>query len=125
MVGQILCRLPPDSRDVSELGRFLKGKLQHDREPYFVIQEKHRGQHAKQLIMSLDVVERMISQSQFKMGNITIHLSSKIAETEIFLCLKDGEPHSISRFPRSLLLDEDIKDSRYPLSHGDFNERCG
>ena len=101
-LGHIQCRLLPDSRDISELGKVLKEKVQDGREPYFMIQEKHRGQHARKVIMTFDIIERMIKNCQFKMGKITVQLSSKLAETEIFLCFKDGEPHMISRFPRSL-----------------------
>ena len=106
MVGQIHCRLLPDSREISELGKFLREKAQHNCDPYFVIQERHHGQKARKVIISPDVIERMITQFEFKLGKITVQLSSKLSETEIFLCMKDGDLHTISRFPRSLLQDE-------------------
>ena len=81
-----------------------------------MIQEKHREQHAKQAIMSSDVIERMVRQSQFKIGKIAVHLSSKLSESEIFLCFKDGEEYPISRFPRSLLQDDGARESKFLLA---------
>lgn len=62
----------------------------------------------------------MITQFEFKLGKITVQLSGKLSETEIFLCMKDGELHTISRFPRSLLQDEsgregEPRDTAVPL----------
>ena len=120
MTGQILCRLLPESRDVRELGKFLKEKAQHGGEPYFMIQEKHRGQHAAQVTMSFDVIERMIRQSQFNLGKITVHLSSKLSESEMFLCFNDGEAYSISRFPRSLFQDDSAREFKSLSVHGNI-----
>ncbi|KAF6221270.1 hypothetical protein HO133_002125 [Letharia lupina] len=77
-----------DSKEISELGKFMRNKLQCGYELYFVIQEEHRGQHAKKVSVSTDVIERMIRKRLFKM---------------------DNEMYPISRFPRSLLQDEDSK----------------
>ena len=53
----------------------------------------------------------MIRQRRSNLGKITIELSSKVAVTEIFLSAKDGELFTISRFPRSLLEDEGVRES--------------
>lgn len=45
------------------------------------------------------------------MSPITLHLSEKFASTEISLCLSEGEEFPISRFPRSLLEDDDRHES--------------
>ena len=90
----------------------MRKKAESNGDPYFVIQEKHRGQHAKQVFISPDVIERMITQYEFRLGKITVELSSKLSETEISLCLREGEPYTISRFPRSLLQDESGRESK-------------
>ena len=74
--------------------------------PSLVIQEKHRGQHAKSVTITSDVIERMIRRSVFSMHRIEVKLSNSLALTEIFLCLAEEEMHPISGFPRSLLQDE-------------------
>ena len=110
--GQIRCRLPQDSKEISELGKFMRNKLQSGCEVYFVIKEQHRGQYAKRASFSTDVIEQMICKRQFKMDKVSVHLSSKLAFTEILLHMGPGDVYPISRFPRSLLHDEDIKESQ-------------
>ena len=90
----------------------MRNKLQSGNELYFVIQEEHRGQHAKQVPVSTDIIERMIRKRQFKMDNISVQLSTKLAYTEILLHMGPGDVYPISRFPRSLLQDEDSKESQ-------------
>lgn len=90
----------------------MRNKVQSGRELYFVVQEEHRGQHAKQAPLSIDVIERMIRKRQFKMGNVSAHLSTKLAYTEILLHMGPGDVYPISKFPRSLLQDEDSKESQ-------------
>ena len=90
----------------------MRNKLQSGYELYFVIQEEHRGQHAKQVSFSTDVIERMIHKRQFKMNNVNVQLSTKLACTEILLHLGPKDMYPISRFPRSLLQDEDSKESQ-------------
>ena len=80
---------------------------------YFIIQEEHRGEQAKQAFISPDVIERMIRTCQFKMSKINVELSNKLAATEISLCLGPEGPFPISRFPRSLLQDEDLSQSKF------------
>lgn len=89
----------------------MRNKLQSGNELYFVIQEEHRGQHAKQAPVSADVIERMIRKYQFRMNNVSVQLSTKLAYTEILLHMGPGDVYPISRFPRSLLQDEDLKES--------------
>lgn len=108
--GQIRCRLPKDSKEISELGKFMRNKMQSGCELYFVIQEEHRGQYAEQACFSVDVIERMIRKRHFKMDKVSVHLSSKLASTEILLHMGPGDVYPISRFPRSLLHDEDTKE---------------
>ena len=69
------------------------------------------------IVMSFDVIERMIRQSQFKIGKITVQLSSKFSEFGISLDFGDGEPFFISRFPRSLMQDDDIRERTLSSLH--------
>ena len=90
----------------------MQKKMHSGNELYFVIQEAHRGQDAKRESVSTDVVERMIRNRRFKMTNISVQLSTKLAYTEILLHMGPGDMYPISRFPRSLLQDEDSKESQ-------------
>ena len=110
--GQIRCRLPKDSKEISELGKFMRNKMQSGCELYFVIQEEQRGQYAERACFSTDVIERMICKRQFKMDKVSVLLSTKLASTEILLHMGPGDVYPISRFPRSLFHDEDTKESQ-------------
>ena len=90
----------------------MRNRLQSGYELYFVIQEEHRGQHAERVSVPTDVIERMISKRQFKMDSVSIQLSTKLVLTEILLHMGPGDVYPISRFPRSLLQDEDSKESQ-------------
>ena len=85
--------------------------MQGGRNLRFVIQEDYREAFPESAVISTDVVERMIRLGQFSMNRITVQLSSQLATTTISLCLDNGESYTISRFPRSLLQDEDLKKS--------------
>lgn len=89
----------------------MKDRLQLGHDLYFVVQEEHRGYDAEQITLTSEVIERMIRNSQFKMNKVTVELSTKLATTEILLCLGKGSKFPISKFPRSLLQDEDARDT--------------
>ena len=91
----------------------MRARMQAGHDLYFVIQEQHRGEQAKQAFISPDVIEGMIHTCQFKMSKIKVELSSKLAATEILLCLGSEGAFPISRFPRSLLQDEDLSHSKF------------
>lgn len=90
----------------------MKDRLMTGHDLYFVIQEEHRGEQARQAFISRDVIEQMIQKCQFKMNKVTIELSNKLASTEILLCLGTEGAFPISRFPRSLLQDGDASQSK-------------
>ena len=73
----------------------------------FIVQEEFRGRQAKYVTITSDVIERMIKHGQFKMNKVDVELSNKLANTEISLFFGSGDPCPISRFPRSLLQDDD------------------
>lgn len=89
----------------------MNDKMRAGHTPYFTIQEEHRGEEAMQISITPDIIDRMIQNGQFSMGRVEIKLSSRVATTEILMCLTAGEYFPISRFPRSLLLDEDSSES--------------
>ena len=74
-----------------------------------MIQEVYRESLWESAVISSDVIERMIRQGQFSMSRITVQISSKLAATKISLCLDDVETYTISRFPRSLLQEDNYK----------------
>ena len=71
-LGHIHCRLLPESKELCELGKFMKQRWQSGQDPYFVIQDEHRGQEARQIDMTHEIIERMIRNRQFKMETITL-----------------------------------------------------
>ena len=110
--GNIHCRLLEDSKEVCELGKLLQNKIQHGHNLFFIIQEEHRGRYAEQAYITTDVIERMVRKCQFKMRNISVKLSNQLATTEILLHFGTEDIYPISRFPRSLLHDEDSRISQ-------------
>ena len=102
-----------DTKELSELGKLLKEKLQNCKELYFIVQEQHRGHQAKKITVTGELIERMVWKRQFKLANIDVKLSDKIAITEMFLCFGPEGSFPISRFPRSLLQDENLRESEY------------
>ena len=114
--GNLHCRLLEDSQEVCELGKLLRNKMQHGSYLFFVVQEEHRGRHAKQVCITNDVIERMVRKCQFKMSSILVELSNQLANTEILLHFGANDKYPISRFPRSLLQDDDFKPSQSKCS---------
>ena len=102
LIGHIYCRLLPESQEIRELGKLLRTKLGSSNDIYFVIQEEHRGQEAQTIHITTNIISDMIQAGNFKM-KVHITLSTKLATTEIFLCLGNEGIFPISRFPRSLL----------------------
>ena len=101
----------PDTKELSELGKLLKEKLQSCKDLCFIIQEQYWGQQAKQITITSELIERMVWKRQFKLANIDVKLSDKIAITEMFLRFGAEGSFPISRFPRSLLQDEILRES--------------
>ncbi len=112
LAGNIHCRLLEDSKEICELGKLLRNKMGPGHDLFFVIQEEHRGRDAKQACITTDVIERMIRKCQFKMSNIRVELSNQLATTEILLHFGAEDVYPISRFPRSLLQDDDSRISQ-------------
>jgi len=107
--GHIYCRLLPGSEDIMKLGNYMKFRAARNKsDPYFIIQEEHRSEEAQKLFIAHDIIERMIRERQFMMKAISVKLSSRLAVNEILLCLEPGRFYFISRFPRSLLQDDDF-----------------
>ncbi|KAL8726779.1 MAG: hypothetical protein Q9181_005928 [Wetmoreana brouardii] len=92
-------------------GKLFKERMVPDRNPAFIIQEKHRAQEAKAIEITPAAIDRMIRKRRFYLDKITINLSSKLAVTEIFLTFNHWALFNISKSPRSLLEDEGIRES--------------
>lgn len=106
--GVICCRLLQNSSEISELGKFLQSTIQNARDPYFLIRENGYRHLTEQILINSETIEQMIRRRVFAMSPITLQLSEKLAITEISLCLGEGGASPISRFPRSLLEDDDL-----------------
>ncbi|KAL8706935.1 MAG: hypothetical protein Q9201_000095 [Fulgogasparrea decipioides] len=66
--GEIHCRFLPESDEIYELGKFFKEKMVPDRNPAFIIQEKHRAQEAEATEITPYVIDRMIGKRRFYLG---------------------------------------------------------
>lgn len=110
LVGRIVCRLPPGSREVSALGGFLKRRAAKFGQPIFVVLEPGQPKtHANIIKIPHDTVEHMVRKGEFIMPRtLQIFIANRNVQTDIRLRLADGPDatFSISGFPRSLFEDE-------------------
>lgn len=75
--------------------------------PCFVIREaESRAEDAARVVISHEIIERMIKESEFRLSRVTTILSNKLAKIEIFFCMNQENSYPISGFPRSLLRNE-------------------
>jgi predicted acylesterase/phospholipase RssA len=114
VTGSIVCRFAPGSEEMRALGgafhkRSIAAYRQTDsrHDPYFVISEQRREKEAQQIVIGDHVIDKMMRDGRFSMGQVTLTLSNKVAETEISLCFADRRDnpafYPISGFPRCLL----------------------
>jgi hypothetical protein len=95
--GEILCRIPDETPEIGEVGRFLKeGKFQSTG---FIIQEDLCEQQRFDVQATL---YDMIHNLRFSMTEVKIHISPRCGQFDVMLCLKNTEKFSISGFPRSI-----------------------
>lgn len=107
MLGSIHCRLASNTAEIGELGRFIKNRSWHDRDPFFLILEDCRpAEAATQILITSNVLDHIIRLHKFWMGSVSIELTNKLAKTEMKLRLNEREMFYISGFPRSLFQDE-------------------
>ena len=115
--GNIFCRFAPGSGGIRALGEaFRKRSIDAynrnlaEHNPYFIVQDRRNGKEAVQHVIAAHVVNKMIRDAHFSLGQVTIQLSDKMAETTISLCFADSPAkpifYPISRFPRCLLEEE-------------------
>jgi hypothetical protein len=109
ILGDILCRLAPNTPEVRGLGEYLK--QYSPLEPKFVIRDHEST--GRQCVILQAAITDMIRDRQFILGIQHISLSSRSVVSEIGLQLKsgtgsdEGRTYLISGFPRSLFRDED------------------
>jgi hypothetical protein len=103
------------------LGKYMKLQATRSKtDPYFIIQEEHHSEGAQKLPIAHDVIERMIRERQFTMRAASVKLSSRLAVNEIFLCIQSDQVYRISRFPRSLLQDDEFAGTSFTCSTTSF-----
>ncbi|KAI9701837.1 MAG: hypothetical protein M1836_001181 [Candelina mexicana] len=100
--GFVQCRFAPRGQYTRDLGRILQESLSESHSPYFVVQELYRETEAQQVIVSEDVIEHMIRQGSFMMGQLKIPISSSFSTITISLSLDGHDATPISGFPREL-----------------------
>ena len=73
---------------------------------YFVIEERYREKLAQQIPISQSVLETMISNGRFSMGQVKFSFSNKFSTIDISLSLAKEKWSRISGFPRQLQQEE-------------------
>lgn len=104
--GRILCRFAPGSPELVELGKFLRQKVAEQCRLQFIVKEQDLvAEQDDSYPFTNDLITRMIDDARFEM-HIPIHISSKVAQTELSLLFTRRDWFPVSGFPRSLLGDE-------------------
>jgi len=89
-----------------ELGKFFKRLAMDGVQPYFLFTEDGRlATLEKSQGLSYETIDRMVTHGKFTMPRITIHVSSKLSQSEILLCFNSKDAYPISGFPRSLVAE--------------------
>jgi hypothetical protein len=106
MKGRIVCRLQ-NPRDIFQLGRFFQQRrLENPTHLRFVIKEQDKVARREHLVEITDtLISRMTKQGSFEIP-IAIHISSRLAISDIWLSMNQERVFPISGFPRCLFDDE-------------------
>ncbi|KAF1991096.1 hypothetical protein K402DRAFT_436349 [Aulographum hederae CBS 113979] len=104
--GRIVCRLQ-NTRDIFQLGRFFQERRQENHSHLmFIIKEQDKAARREHLVEITDaLIYRMINKGTFEIPT-TIHVSSRLAMSEIWLSMSQEHVFPISGFPRCLFDDE-------------------
>ncbi|KAL9097592.1 MAG: hypothetical protein Q9165_000488 [Trypethelium subeluteriae] len=105
--GRILCRLPPGSFEMTELGKLLHKSSTKQSQLQFIVNEQNRTAKLDQAYpLTKDVIESMIHAGRFEM-HLLVRVSSGMAQTEISLFFSKKDWFPISGFPRPLVMDKE------------------
>lgn len=96
-----------ESREIRDFGKLLESKLSLHGRVYFVVQEEHNGYNAVQIQITWEILNNMITRGDFKIDH-RIYMTNNKSNTEILLNLGGDGTYPISRFPRSLLADQEV-----------------
>lgn len=120
--GHIQCRFPNGTQEMHGLGRLLKGNhVQRNgglssRTLYFIVREKLLEPLAQQIPIGNDVIEGMIHDGRFQMGQIKFPINHKGSSTEILLSLANDKWFPISGFPRQIPQEDEKSGMLLPQS---------
>lgn len=100
--GSIQCRFTPGTSNIRYLGEFLRDRQYYQHNLYFVVRERYRELEARQVLMGQTVIEEMIRNGRFSMGQVKFNISGQLSITEILLSIGRSADFPISGFPRTL-----------------------
>ena len=110
-IGRLYCRFADGSLEMQELGRLIRNRSYHEKNPFFLVREKGTNGKVESRDITPDIIGKMINHGKFTMRKMTIQLRNKLSDVEIYLFLNDEQQHPISGFPRCLFNDENDKAS--------------
>ncbi|KAH7122438.1 hypothetical protein B0J11DRAFT_437907 [Dendryphion nanum] len=111
--GRIYCRFGEGSVEMKELGKLLRDKGYHDKNPSFQVCERYSGRTNQTRDITPDIVSNMVACGRFHFRRMEIPLQNKLYEVEIWLDLNGDHRHLISAFPRRLSEDSNERISEY------------
>src|SRR5579871_5709086 len=101
-----MCRFQSQSKYLVELGKFFKRLTIEGVQPYFLFTEDDQPATLdKSQVLPHDMIDRMVTLGTFTMPRTTIHVSSKLSQSEILLYFNNKDAYPISGFPRSLVTE--------------------
>ncbi|KAI9859542.1 MAG: hypothetical protein M1830_006293 [Pleopsidium flavum] len=121
-IGSIQCRFPPGTPNIQHLGEFLRNRENDRHTLYFIIRERYRETEALQVVIGQNVIEEMMRNGRFAMGQMKFTISNRLSTTEMLLSLGGSEEFPISGFPRTLQHEDAPKIIR-PLGSSSHRQR--
>jgi len=109
MPGRIYCRFAEGSLELQELGKLIREKTNHDREPYFAVRSGSKKPPETHMLDPAFIHD--MTRGKFAAPLLTIEIENKLSETEMHFSLTPEYNYPISGFPRCLIDDEKIQTS--------------
>lgn len=101
ILGNVQCRLPQPSQEISLFGKHLLDRMADDGELRFIIFEDGDMKALATIPLTPQVAHAMIWDRMFKVGRVSFSIKHKHLLTQIHLCFGNLTMYPISGFPRS------------------------